>query len=1491
MGIKGGTFWIRASDTVIRHLRFRNGVGADCVDITSAATNTVIDHCDMLFGKDENFSSFGTPPENMTFQWSANAWGLDPHSCGGLWDQRHATAHHTLWAHNHTRDPKAHPDGLLDWINNVTFDYGIGFIMGDSTATADWKANVEGCYFICPPGNTRPYALSRAGVDARGVPNFSLWLSNCWWDTDGDTVLDGYDRGWGLVSASTNSYRRMSGPIPRTHGVPVTQDAPLTAYKKIVSAVGPLRLNAAFAGGVRDDVSAELVRSLTAQEHQLYSSAADTGASNGGYGTLASSPAAADADRDGMPDLWEASLGSNPAADDHTNPVPADAFLPSAPAGYTLLEEYLHFLSVPHGVVAKSFPDTPTALDADLCRYTGGFTNRPPVLYAVWGVTTGVVSLAGGHVARYEPPHGYSGRARFAFSVIDGDGSSWTQSFAVLVSANATSRDLVWRGDGATNAWNYSAANFLAGTNAAAFREGDTVTFGEGGFPLPFVLLSAPVSPGAVLVSAAKSYTFGGTGVLAGAMELVKSGPGSLTVSNANTYAGGTRVVGGEVAVGQGGSLGGGPVTLEGGTFASKYGATSDFRPAGRVVVPEGESGTVSFSPRMALSSVSGAGELTLKIPGTSFVYDRLNGAYAGFTGTLNVTGLVAGALLTLEHNGGAFDGNLGGARVRLDNVTLQGRNNSGGNTVAFGTLSGSASAHLAGSGYAGGHTYTVGALNQDSAFDGTISDGVTQTSLNKSGSGRFTLRGANSLSGTTRVNAGDLRLAGSLAKSPVAVVSGATLSGGGFAGRGVAVQSGGAVSPGDGALAAGTLTVSNGLALTAASLFFDLSESPEGDNDRVVLQGGTLALTNAGSFFFSVAGDGLGVGRYALITGGVATVSSGAAFSHNLPLGTRQSYGLSTAPGQVWLSVTGAVASLVWRGTASGNWDYTATNWLNAAAPDRFWRSDAVRFDDTATNSGVTLAGSLLPRSVAVSNATRAYTLSGAGTLDGPTTLVKSGSGGLTLAPYESTRSVALSTNSALATLSDTSGLAAGLRVTGPGVPAGAVVAAVVDATRIALSTNATASATNSLAFFAAHTYAGGLELGGGSVTLANDAANATGPGTGPVVFKGGTLTMHDNLSTYNASLWDMAVPAGQSGRLVTDSRSDHYGTLTGGGTLNLAISYVRTTFFGDWSGFVGQLRVSSRSGGADFRLANAAGLRGAALFVSNSVTAYTTLNNQTFAIGELTGSSGATLGPGNGSGANPTWVIGGRNTSGTFAGSIRDAGVTTVIKTGAGDWVLTGSNTFSGGLTLSGGALWVNNAAGSGTGSGSVVAEEGSLLGGSGVLAGPVVIGDGATLSPGAPVGTLTLGQSLTLAGESATRVEVNKATGASDLVVCAGTVAYDGALVVTNLSGALAPGDAFTLFRAGGSAGDFAQLVGSPGPDMAWRFEPTSGVLSVVSTLPQPGHVPRLYPRRDAHELSGVGYAGHESRRVQLQPVRLPVRRRPAFLFGRRPDGAGL
>ena len=236
----------------------------------------------------------------------------------------------------------------------------------------------------------------------------------------------------------------------------------------------------------------------------------------------------------------------------------------------------------------------------------------------------------------------------------------------------------------------------------------------------------------------------------------------------------------------------------------------------------------------------------------------------------------------------------------------------------------------------------------------------------------------------------------------------------------------------------------------------------------------------------------------------------------------------------------------------------------------------------------------------------------------------------------------------------------------------------------------------TGALTLSASNGFTGGLFLNGGSVTLANDTANTHGPGAGPITFGGGALTMFDDLNSYNACTWNLIVPAGQTGSLTLDSRCDFYGALTGGGTLNLKVAWVRSTLYGDWSGFTGQMNVAPRSGSAEFRLVHPNGLPAASVFLSNSVTAYPTFDDGTIEVGELAGASGAVLGPGNGNGANPTWLVGGKNTSATFAGQIRDAGVTKVLKVGSGAWTLSGSNSFSGGLVVSNGAVLEINSSG---------------------------------------------------------------------------------------------------------------------------------------------------------------------------------------------------
>ena len=85
----------------------------------------------------------------------------------------------------------------------------------------------------------------------------------------------------------------------------------------------------------------------------------------------------------------------------------------------------------------------------------------------------------------------------------------------------------------------------------------------------------------------------------------------------------------------------------------------------------------------------------------------------------------------------------------------------------------------------------------------------------------------------------------------------------------------------------------------------------------------------------------------------------------------------------------------------------------------------------------------------------------------------------------------------------------------------------------------------------------------------------------------------------------------------------------------------------------------------------------------------------------------------------------------SGTVNASL--AGAAAFTKSTAGTVSLNASNSFTGGATLNAGTLWVNNPAGSGTGSGSVSVNNSATLGGTGTILGRIILNSGATLSPG--------------------------------------------------------------------------------------------------------------------------------------------------------------
>ena len=112
---------------------------------------------------------------------------------------------------------------------------------------------------------------------------------------------------------------------------------------------------------------------------------------------------------------------------------------------------------------------------------------------------------------------------------------------------------VIWTGGGAGNLWDiFTSTNWLMGTTPATFTNGDAVVFDNAGGSNPVVNIPATVLPEIVSVSGSSNYTFTGAADISGGCNLVKSGTGTLTILNANTFIGATVISGGAVQLGDG---------------------------------------------------------------------------------------------------------------------------------------------------------------------------------------------------------------------------------------------------------------------------------------------------------------------------------------------------------------------------------------------------------------------------------------------------------------------------------------------------------------------------------------------------------------------------------------------------------------------------------------------------------------------------------------------------------------------------------------------------------------------------------------------------------------------------------------------------------------------------------------------------------------------------------------------------------------------------
>ena len=339
-----------AKDVIIRNIRLRVGDYAqDAMDGMGMAScdHCIIDHCSISWSVDESYSSRGA--KNITYQRNLVSEALNnsvhfngTHSFAASISGKYGSFLHNLHAHCAGRnwslaggleqDAKTYA-GYVEIINNVVYNW-----YHRTTDGGVRQCNFVGNYYKAGPASTLMQLASIDGDELNtGDMQKAYIVGNKMVNASGGIVVSPTSDNWSKCISKFNTVAqvRSNSPLFPISVTPLSADE---AYADVLANVGATKPKL-------DPIDTRIIKEAKNGSYTYTGSKdglrgiIDAQTDAGGYPTIASGTAPADADHDGMPDAWETKHGLNPndAEDRNNSNLSLDQ--------YTNLEMYLNELA------------------------------------------------------------------------------------------------------------------------------------------------------------------------------------------------------------------------------------------------------------------------------------------------------------------------------------------------------------------------------------------------------------------------------------------------------------------------------------------------------------------------------------------------------------------------------------------------------------------------------------------------------------------------------------------------------------------------------------------------------------------------------------------------------------------------------------------------------------------------------------------------------------------------------------------------------------------------------------------------------------------------------------------------------------------------------------------------------------------------------------------------------------------------------------------